>query len=141
MRVRSCAALVGIWCIGIVAAQAGVATDDEMFEVRRWSAAKFQGVLEPPALEVGIVVRANNDPVQKNARAGKPLQIADSQFRHGLYCHAVSDLLVTLPGPGSMLKAVIGVDSNSNTSPGQGSVVFSVEVAGKEVYRSPLMRE
>ncbi len=36
---------------------------------------------------------------------------------------------------------MVGVDSNSQTMPGRGSVVFSVEVAGTEVFRSELMRE
>ena len=87
------------------------------------------------------MVRANNDPVQKNARGGRPLKIVDVQYTHGLYCHAVSDVLVKLPGPGGKLTAVIGVDSNSNTVPGRGSVVFAVDVAGAEVYRSELLRE
>ncbi len=131
--------LLAAWCAAPL--QAGVAPSDEMLEAQKWVAAKFAGQPEPPTIDVGLVVRANNDPVQKNARAGKPLKIVDTQFTRGLYCHAVSDVLVKLPGPGARLTAVVGVDSNSNTVPGHGSVVFSVEVAGAEVFRSGLMRE
>jgi alpha-galactosidase len=121
--------------------EAGVATPDEMLEARQWVAAKFEGKLERPSLDVGLIVRANNDPVQKNGRAGKPLKIVDAEYTHGLFCHAVSDVLVKLPGPGSTLTAVIGVDSNSQTVPGRGSVIFSVDVAGAEAFRSEVLHE
>src|ERR1017187_8939965 len=50
---------------------------EEMGEASQWAAAKFQGVMvsEPPA--AGLRVLANNDPVQLNARGGRPLKIAD----------------------------------------------------------------
>ena len=50
---------------------------EEMSEASLWVAAKFQWVVvsEPPA--VGLMVLANNDPVQLNARSGRPLKIAE----------------------------------------------------------------
>ena len=77
---------------------------------------------------MGLVVLANNDPVQLNARSGRPLKIADKQYSRGLYCHAVSKVVVRLPGPGKSFSAIAGVDSNDQTSGGRGSVVFSVNV-------------
>ena len=73
--------------------------------------------------------------------AGRPLKIADKQYSRGLYCHAVSKVVVRLPGPGKSFSAVAGVDSNEQTSGGRGSVVFSVNVGGKEGFRSQVMRE
>jgi alpha-galactosidase len=133
--------VVTCWSAGAIAARAGDATPDEMFDARQWVAAKFEGKQERPALDVGLVVRANNDPVQRNARAGKPLRIGGARYTRGLYCHAVSDVLVKLPAPGAKFTAVVGVDSNSNTISGQGSVVFSVEVSGAEAFRSDLLHE
>jgi alpha-galactosidase len=112
-----------------------------MGEASQWVAAKFQGVVASGAPAAGLRVLANNDPVQLNARAGRPLKIADKQYSRGLYCHAVSKVVVRLPGPGTSFSAVAGVDSNEQTSGGRGSVVFSVNVRGKESFRSQVLRE
>src|ERR1017187_7289543 len=114
---------------------------EEMSEVSQWVAAKFAGVVDSEAPAVGLMVLANNDPVQLNARGGRPLKIADKQYSRGLYCHAVSKVVVRLPGPGKSFSTVAGVDSNEQTSGGRGSVVFSVNVGGKEGFRSQVIRE
>ncbi len=114
---------------------------EELGEASQWVAAKFKGVVASEAPAVGLVVLANHDPVQLNARGGRPLKIADKQFTRGLYCHAVSKVVVRLPGPGKSFSAVAGVDSNEQTSGGRGSVVFSVNAGGKEAFRSQVMRE
>jgi len=117
------------------------ATPDEMAEVKRWVGAKFKGIKDTKALESGLIVLANNDQVQKNSRNNKPLRIADKEYHRGLYCHAVSKVVARLPGPGERLTAEVGVDSNEQTRPGRGSVVFSVNTRGKELFRSEVMRE
>ncbi len=96
--------------------------------------------LEPSKPEPGLFVIANHDPVQINARNGKPLKLGVQEYRRGLYCHAASRLVVRLPRPGRTLTAVIGVDHNENTQAGGGSVHFSVDLEKKEVFRSELMR-
>jgi hypothetical protein len=112
-----------------------------MAQASEWAGAKFKGVVAgaPPA--VGLVVLANHDPVQLNSRAGRPMQIAGKQYTRGLYCHARSQVVVQLPGPGKSFSAIAGVDSNEQTAGGRGSVVFAVKVNGQEVFRSELMRE
>lgn len=114
---------------------------EELAQARRWSAAKFEGRSDAPARQVGLVVLANHDPVQQNARAGRPLRMGDRQFSGGLYCHAPSNVQVHLPKPGSRLTATVGVDSNEQTGGGRGSVVFLVRVGDREVFRSALLRE
>ena len=114
---------------------------EEMGEASQWVAAKFKGTVASEAPAVGLVVLANNDPVQLNTRGGRPLKIADKQYSRGLYCHAVSKVVVRLPGPGTSFTAIAGVDSNDQTSGGRGSVVFSVNAGGKEGFRSQVMRE
>ena len=116
-------------------------TPDEMAEAKRWVEAKFRGVTDTKAPEAGLIVLANNDPVQKDARNGKPLRIADQEYHRGLYCHAVSKVNVRLPGLGETFTAAVGVDSNEQTRPGRGSVVFAVTIRGKELFRSDIMRE
>jgi alpha-galactosidase len=111
-------------------------------EAARWTAAKFGGVAERrPEAPPGLVVLANNDPVQRNARAGQPMRIVDAEFTRGLYCHAYSEILVRLPGPGDVFTAVAGVDSNEQTGNGRGSVRFAVLVDGGERFKSGVMRE
>lgn len=117
------------------------ATDNELNEARRWAAAKFEGIVCDAGIRPHIEVIANNDPVQVNARAGKSMRIVNAEYTRGLYCHAVSRLVVCLPGPATEFEAVVGVDSNEQTSGGRGSVVFSVLVGESEVWRSGLMRE
>jgi alpha-galactosidase len=114
---------------------------DEMAEARHWVAAKFKGIARFEPLDPGLEVVSNFDPVQKNARFGKPLNIAGTKYTDGLFCHAQSRIVVRLPGTGKTFEAIVGVDSNEQTAGGRGSVVFSVEVADQEVFQSDVIRE
>jgi alpha-galactosidase len=113
----------------------------ELQEVSKWVAAKFEGVAPAPSTESHIEVHANHDPVQPNARAGKPMNIAGRAYPRGLYCHAVSRVRVRLSQPGRKLEAVVGVDSNDQTSGSRGSVVFAVRIGEAEAWQSGVMRE
>jgi hypothetical protein len=139
LRLKLSALLVVLACTPMCRAVS--VSPEEMSEASQWVAAKFQGMVASEAPAVGLMVLANNDPVQLNARGGRPLKIADKQYSRGLYCHAVSKVVVRLPGPGKSFSAVAGVDSNEQTSGGRGSVVFSVNVGGKEGFRSQVIRE
>jgi alpha-galactosidase len=116
-------------------------TEFELGESARWAAAKFSAVASAAEPAPGLFVLANNDPVQLNARAGKPMRIAGQSYTRGLYCHANSKVLVRLPGEGATFAAVVGVDSNEQTGGGRGSVHFVVQVKGQERFKSPLLRE
>ena len=122
-------------------AHAVTVTDEEKSEARRWVAAKFEGKQEALPRESGLIVLANHDVVQQNARGGKPMRIVDAQYTRGLYCHAYSNVIVRLPGPGKRFEAIAGVDTNDQTRGGRGSVVYSVRVGNAEVWRSEVMRE
>ena len=89
----------------------------------------------------GLTVLANNDPVTLNKRGGQPLRLGDTTYARGLYCHAVSKVVVRLPGPGKTFSAVVGLDHNDDTARGRGSVVFSVTVGDKVAFRSDVMRK
>jgi alpha-galactosidase len=116
-------------------------TPAEMSEAGRWAGAKFDAVPDTVKPGAGLYVVANNDPVQLNARAGQPMRLGDKHYSRGLYCHAVSKVVVRLPGPGESFTAVAGVDSNEQTSGGRGSVHLAVQVEGQERFKSPLLRE
>src|ERR1035438_9095931 len=118
-----------------------VVSPAELAEARRWSAAKFEGARSPAPAEPALVVIANHGPVQKNARGGGPMHLSDKEYTRGLYCHAPSKIIVRFPGPGARFTAIVGVDTNDQTSGGRGSVDFSVKVGGTERFRSGVMRE
>ncbi|MCX5685564.1 MAG: NPCBM/NEW2 domain-containing protein, partial [Planctomycetota bacterium] len=120
---------------------ASAVTPDEMAQARRWAAARLEGAAEAGIAAPGLTVVANNDPVWKNSRGGKPMHIADAEFTRGLYCHAKSKVVVRLPGPGKTFAALVGIDSNDQTRPGRGSVIFTVTAAGKERFRSAVLHE
>ncbi len=116
-------------------------TPEEMTLLGRWVAAKFEPPPAAPKVEPGLLVLANHDPVLRNARGPAPMHIADKEYTRGLYCHAVSKVVVRLPGPGKTFTAVVGIDSNDDTRGGKGSVVFSVTVGGKEALKSGVLHE
>ena len=127
---------------GLPRAAAVEVRPDEMAEARRWIAAKFEGTAEIKRPEPSLLVLANHDAVNKNSRGnGRPLTIAKTPYARGLYCHAVSEVVVRLPGPGKTFSAIVGVDSNDQTVGGRGSVVFSVDVGGKSAFRSGVLHE
>ena len=130
-------------CLGgwIAAGGAVAPTKFELNETAYWTAAKFKATAGAVKPSPGLYVLANHDPVQLNARAGKPMRIAGQSFTRGLYCHAVSKILVRLPGEGAEFTAMAGVDSNEQTSGGRGSVRFVVQAEGQERFRSTLLRE
>ncbi len=139
----------GVWgaflIIGVLAARQAQAVDvtpEEQVAARNWIAAKFEGTVQAGPRAPGLAVLANHDGILKNTRGeGRPLTIAKTAYTRGLYCHAVSHVVVRLPGPGKTFTAVVGIDANSQTNGGRGSVMFSVSVGGKPAFRSEVLHE
>ena len=140
-------ALTGLLILGLTigtatAFAATAPTPEELAEAHRWIAAKVEVPAASPRREPGLVVLANHDSVLKNTRGnGRPLTIGKTAYTRGLYCHAVSKVLVRLPAPGKTFTAIVGIDSNSQTAGGRGSVVFSVSVGGKQAFHSEILHE
>ena len=134
-----------VWQTVALGASAG---RDEIRLRDQWVAGYFEPVRQTTSAgpgkrgqkDVGLFVIANHDLVIRNERGGKPLKLGETQYNRGLYCHAMSKVIVRLPGAGAKFEAVIGVDNNDNTKGGCGSVIFSVDVGGKEAYRSDVIR-
>ncbi len=118
----------------------GVAPNaDELATSHQWAALKFSGAA-PVAAVPSLEVLANHDPVLKNDRYGRPMHLGDAEYTRGLFCHAVSRIVVHLPGPGRSFTAVVGVDKNDNTAGGGGSIVFSVGADGKALWQSDVLK-
>jgi len=138
---------ITICVLGQAMAFGGKASEEEIGRRDKWVKEHFAAVREvsaPSKLsegpKVGLVVIANHDPVQKNSRANKPLKLGEAEYTRGLYCHATSKVVVLLPSAGATFTSVIGVDNNENTKGGGGSIIFSVDVGGKELFRSDVLR-
>ncbi|MFA6243154.1 MAG: NPCBM/NEW2 domain-containing protein [Candidatus Hydrogenedentales bacterium] len=114
---------------------------EEMDQFRSWVATRFADPSSAPQLGSGIDVVANHGDVQVNARGGKPMHLGTTPYSNGFYCHAPSRMVVHLTTPAQKFEALVGVDSNDQTSGGRGSVVFSVAVGGAEVWHSEILRE
>ena len=128
---------------GVLPLSAGVTlapTADEMAAARRFVAAKFEEPQAATPQTAGLVVEFNNGPIELNAHLKKPLKIGETEYPRGINCHAVSKITVDLPGPGKKFLGWVGLDNNDDTRRGHGSVDFSVNVGGREVFHSGVMR-
>ncbi|HOZ49404.1 MAG TPA: alpha-galactosidase [Candidatus Hydrogenedentes bacterium] len=136
------ATLVEVVVIGLIVAvaQAQVAPA-ETVEMRKWVDAKFgDAVASEPSGSLALL--AHFDVVWRNCRVDRPLTLGASEYRRGLFTHAASDVLVTLPGPGKTFTACVGIDTNDQTRGGMGSVVFTVTVSdATEAFKSDVVRE
>ena len=111
-----------------------------MAEAGRFVAAKFLAPELATPQKPGLIVAVNNAPIKRNSRYNKPLKIVDREFTHGIAAHATSKIVVRLPGPGKKFLCQIGLDNNPQTASGNGTVVFSVNIAGHNVFRSDVMK-
>ncbi|MHB1038489.1 MAG: NPCBM/NEW2 domain-containing protein [Pirellulales bacterium] len=140
--VRSCS--VAMILLGATAAWA--ATPDAIQRRDQWLNSRLLEYRLIPAPEVpppaaSLLVLANHDPVWRNGRGPKPMKMGRTEYVRGLYCHATSKVVVHLPSPGKEFSALVGVDTNDQTSNGRGSVVFSVTVKEKVAFKTGVMRE
>ena len=133
------ATVVAVW----LAASAGTAwagAADERAETQAWAAAALLQEAAPAAQAppVGLDVRRQDHGLlEKNRSVLKtPLRIGGKPCARGLGTHATSEIVVRLPAAGKRFEAQVGVDDNDDTAGTRGTIVFAVEAAGKEVFRS-----
>jgi alpha-galactosidase len=127
------------WC-AVAGAAGAQPSPRELVSARSWAAAHLAPAGEGADIP-GLRVRRNYGIVQRDGRGKAPLHLGAQAFDRGLYCHANSEVEVRLPAEGARFTALAGVDSNSQTSGGRGSVVFSVEVDGAAAFRSDVVHE
>ena len=118
-------------------------TGDELGSCRRWASAAFLGRSQlPPPKRPGIEVARQDHGKLRRCRSviDTPLRIGKKPYRRGLGSHSVSEIIIRLPGPGVRFEAEAGVDNNHDTGGKRGSVIFAVDVGGKEAFRSGVCR-
>lgn len=113
----------------------------EMDDMRMWVRAKF-GEAAPGSDAGELVILDHYDIIWQNCRVDGPLKLGNCAYTSGLFTHAPSDILVKLPAPGKTFTALAGIDTNTQTSGGRGSVIFTVGVGEKiETFQSPVVHE
>lgn len=130
---------ITLLCCAANPAFAVTPSPDELATAHQWAQSKFQDVNSFSAVP-GLEVLANHNPVQKNARFGKPIKLGETEYTRGLYCHAQSKIVVHLAEPAKTFSSVAGMDNNSDTTGGRGSVVFSVAVGNEVRFKSDVLR-
>lgn len=111
-------------------------------DVAEWVAAAFAGVARPgPDQRIEQEVRRQDHGVFALGKSclGTPIKIGQQPFVHGLGTHANSEIAVTVPPRARVFKAQVGIDNNYDTQGKRGSVQFSIELDGREVFRTPTL--
>lgn len=115
------------------------ATDAELAALRNWVSESFldrfpSGDAAPIRIDV---------PHQDHSVLGygqscieTPIRVGSRSFEHGLGTHANSEIVVSVPAGAMHFHALVGIDNNADTAGMMGSVQFSVEIGGEEVFRS-----
>jgi alpha-galactosidase len=136
-----------LWALGLVVAAAmvtsGTALANERDALRAWVNATLLQTPSPPLpSQPGLELR-RQDYGEFHLRQSvwkTPLRIGGKQYEHGLGTHSVSEIVVRLPRAGKEFAADAGIDNNHDTAGKRGTVVFAVEIAGKEAFRSGVCR-
>lgn len=71
---------------------------------------------------------------------GTPLKLGEKTYQHGLGTHANSEIEVLLPADAAKFEALCGIDNNYDTRTTRGSAAFSIDIDGKEAFRSSVLK-
>ena len=115
----------------------------EIQELQDWASAVFTGRRPPgrePAVRVQLRRQEHSDLRFGQSCIETPIQIGQRKFKHGLGTHANSEIILYLPPEAKEFRAFVGIDNNPDTQGVRGSVQFSVEIGGKSVFRTPVLR-
>ncbi len=116
----------------------------EIAAIHRWAEAKFAGRSEPLSPETNLILRLKPDAFARKTIEGHSFVIAGQSFGDGIAMRSTGEIQFEVPQGASRFQAVVGVDSNDigyYSNAGRGSVVASVLLGEKEIYRSPVLHE
>ena len=120
---------------------ASIVTPDEMQDARQWLADMLEALT---AVEAARDVRPEIVCVSQGwgslqtglSVAKTPLCLAGRRFASGLGTHAESEIIVRLPVKTRRLTGLCGVNDSPETRQNAKALTFSVEVSGREIWRS-----
>ena len=99
--------------------------------------------LDAPAPPAFLRVKSGRV-LRDRIREDLDLRIADRHFRSGVAMRSVGEIEVVLREPAARFEASLGTDSNDigyYSNGGRGNAIATVEAAGRELYRSPVLHE
>jgi len=108
-----------------------------------WQEAILDAPYTPARLDKVVLqlIRQDYEALERDRSViGTPLTIGERKFDRGLGTHSIGQIAIASPDPIERFSAWIGVDHNDRTRGGAGSVVFSIEADGREVFRSKVLR-
>jgi alpha-galactosidase len=88
-------------------------------------------------LDLKRMTAGSGSPQSRKSIEGHPLRLHGVEYLHGIGTHAISRFQIALHGAATRFEATVGVDDEKT---GQGSVTFTVEVDGKTVAHTPVLR-
>jgi len=119
-----------------------MAGPEEIQAMQDWAAAAFTGS-KPPGREppLRVELRRQDHSVLRFGQSciDTPLKLGTREFSHGLGTHANSEIILHLPPGAAEFRAFAGIDNNFDTGGTRGSAQFSVEIGGKEIFRTPTL--
>ncbi len=71
--------------------------------------------------------------------SGEPLRLSGVEYPNGLGSHAPCEILVQASHPLTRFTALGGMDDFAVTRRAAAQIVFSIEVQGREIWRSPIL--
>ena len=124
-----------------------IRADSDTAEVKamhRWAEAKFAGHSESLPTESNLLLLLKPSAFARKNLQGHPLLIAGQTFADGIAMRSTGEIQVQVPSGAGRFQAVLGVDSNDvgyYSNAGRGSVIASIVIDGRQLYRSPLLHE
>jgi hypothetical protein len=122
----------------------GASGVDQMAGMQRWAEAKFLGRTESFIQEPNLVLKLKASAFLRKTIDGHAFLINTQTFTDGVAMRTPGEVEVHVPIGVRSFSAILGTDSNDvgyYSNAGRGSVIATLRADGRELYRSPLLRE
>jgi len=118
-----------------------VANPSEIALASAWAKAKLTGTAPKNVsfAQIKPIKQGQGFPQANRSLVGTPLTIGKKVYARGIAVHALSEMLITLPGPASRFRADIGRDQSGLTKGNVANIRFVVAVKGKDVFTSDVI--
>jgi alpha-galactosidase len=119
-----------------------MASGAEVELIHHWVNTAFGGTPSSTVSQIRVELRRQDHSVLRFGQSciETPLRLGTQTFAHGLGTHANSEIVLRLPAEARRFQSSVGIDNNFDTEGKRGSVQFSVEIAGREVFRTPTLK-
>jgi hypothetical protein len=131
--------------LGCISVSGGGASGaDQMAAMQRWTEAKFLAHTESFVPEPNLVLNLKASAFLRKTIDGHAFLINTQTFTDGVAMRTPGEVEVHVPIGVRSFSAILGTDSNDvgyYSNAGRGSVIATLRADGRELYRSPVLRE